>query len=141
MATGAVIAGRGTFDPAHGWGGDHHNGAPIYILSRHPAPAWASNWPLVHYDNDLAVAMSAAKRVAGDRNVLVHGAGIAQRALKAGLLDELEIHLVPCCWVVAVRCSTTWGSNSANWSRCGRCRALASPTSTTACAAEAQSRR
>ena len=95
MATGAIVAGRGTFDPAHGWGGDHHDGVPIYILSRHPAPDWAANWPLVHYVDDLAFAMNEAKRAAGDRNVLVHGAGIAQRALKAGLLDELEIHLVP----------------------------------------------
>jgi dihydrofolate reductase len=29
------------------------------------------------------------------RSVLVHGAGIAQRALTSGLLDELEIHLIP----------------------------------------------
>jgi dihydrofolate reductase len=39
--------------------------------------------------------MSAAKRAAGDKNVLVHGAGTAQLALAAGVLDELEIHLVP----------------------------------------------
>jgi dihydrofolate reductase len=39
--------------------------------------------------------MREARRAAGDRNVLVHGAGIAQRALAAGLLDELEISLVP----------------------------------------------
>jgi dihydrofolate reductase len=95
MSTGAVVAGRGTFEPADGWDGDHHDGVPIYILSRHPAPAWAADWPLVHYVNDLEAAMRDAKRAAGDRNVLVHGAGIAQRALTAGLLDELEIHLVP----------------------------------------------
>jgi dihydrofolate reductase len=34
MATGAVVAGRGTFEPAGGWGGDHHHGVPIFILSR-----------------------------------------------------------------------------------------------------------
>jgi dihydrofolate reductase len=39
--------------------------------------------------------MSEAKRAAGDRNVLVHGAGTAQLALSAGVLDELEIHVVP----------------------------------------------
>jgi hypothetical protein len=39
--------------------------------------------------------MRDAKDAAGDKNVLVHGAGITQRALKAGLLDELEIHLIP----------------------------------------------
>jgi dihydrofolate reductase len=95
MATGAVVAGRGTFEPAGGWGGDHHGGVPIYILSRHPAPAWAAEWPLVSYVDDLEAAFRDAKQAAGEKDVLVHGAGIAQRALKAGLLDELEIHLVP----------------------------------------------
>ena len=95
MATGAVVAGRGTFEPAGGWGGDHHGGVPIYILSRHPAPAWAAQWPGVHYVSDLEAAVHEAKHAGGEKNVLVHGAGIAQRALTAGLLDELEIHLVP----------------------------------------------
>jgi dihydrofolate reductase len=95
MSTGAVIAGRGTFEPADGWGGDHHDGVPIYILSRNPAPAWAAEWPAVHYVSDLKAAVRDAKHATGDKNVLVHGASIAQRALTAGLLDELEIHLIP----------------------------------------------
>jgi dihydrofolate reductase len=95
MSTGAVLAGRGTFEPAGGWGGDHHDGVPIYILSRNPAPDWAANWPAVHYVSDLKDAVRDAKHAAGDKNVLVHGSGITQRAIAAGLLDELEIHLVP----------------------------------------------
>ena len=39
--------------------------------------------------------MAQAKQAAGDKNVLVHGAGIAQLALAAGVLDELELHVVP----------------------------------------------
>jgi dihydrofolate reductase len=39
--------------------------------------------------------MARAKAVAGDRNVLVHGAYTAQRAIEAGVLDELQIHQVP----------------------------------------------
>lgn len=95
MSTGAVVAGRGTFEPAGGWGGDHHDGVPIYILSRNRAPAWAAQWSAVHYVSNLEAAVRDAKHAAGDKNVLVHGAGIAQRALTAGLLDELEIHLIP----------------------------------------------
>jgi dihydrofolate reductase len=95
MSTGAVVAGRATFEPAGGWGGDHHDGVPIYILSRNPAPAWTSGWPAVHYVSDLEAAVRDAKEAAGDTNVLVHGSSITQRALEAGLLDELEIHLVP----------------------------------------------
>jgi dihydrofolate reductase len=95
MATGAVVAGRGTFEPAAGWGGDHHDGVPIFILSRRASADEIERWPLVTYVDDVRRAMSDAKRAAGDRNVLVHGAGTAQLALAAGVLDELEIHLVP----------------------------------------------
>ena len=34
MSTGAVVAGRRTFEPAGGWGGDHHDGVPIFIVAR-----------------------------------------------------------------------------------------------------------
>jgi dihydrofolate reductase len=96
MSTGAVITGRGTFEAANGWGGDHHDGVPIYVLSRNPAPAWAAEWPAVHYVSDVAAAAQDSKHVAGDKNVLVHGASIMlQRALSAGVLDQLEIHLIP----------------------------------------------
>jgi dihydrofolate reductase len=95
MSTGAVIAGRGTFEPAGGWGGDHHDGVPIYILSRNPAPDWVAGWPNVHYVSDLEAAVRDAKQAAGDKNVMVHGSSMTQRMLMEGLLDEIQIHLVP----------------------------------------------
>ena len=95
MATGAVVAGRRTFEPAGGWGGDHHDGVPIWVFSRHEPGIDVSRWPLVTYVDDVTTAMSEAKRDAGDRNVLVHGAAVAQLALAAGVLDELELHVVP----------------------------------------------
>jgi dihydrofolate reductase len=95
MATGAVVAGRGTFEPAGGWGGDHHDGVPIWVLSRRAPGLDVSRWPLVTYVDDVRTAMTEARRAAGDKNVLVHGAATAQLALAAGLLDELELHLVP----------------------------------------------
>jgi dihydrofolate reductase len=94
MATGATVAGRGTFEPAGGWGGDHHDGVPISILTRQD-PGDLKQWPLVTYVDDIRTAMSEAKRAAGEKNVLVHGAGTAQLALAAGVLDELEIHVIP----------------------------------------------
>ena len=93
LATGAVVAGRGTFEPAGGWGGDHHDGVPIFILTRNAVDL--RQWPLVTYVNDVTTAMTRAKDAAGDRNVLVHGAGVAQLALAAGALDEIELHVVP----------------------------------------------
>ncbi|HYQ79242.1 MAG TPA: dihydrofolate reductase family protein [Solirubrobacterales bacterium] len=94
MATGAVVAGRGTFDPAGGWGGDHHDGVPIFILSREKHGT-DPRWPLVTYVGDVETAMASAKEAAGEKDVLVHGATVAQLALAAGVLDEIQIHLVP----------------------------------------------
>ena len=94
MATGAVVVGRRTFELADGWGGDHHDGVPIFVLSRHQ-PAAPTRWPAVTYVADVTDAVHRAKDAAGDHDVLVHGAVTAQRALTAGALDELQIHLVP----------------------------------------------
>jgi dihydrofolate reductase len=45
--------------------------------------------------NDVTAAMGRAKEAADDTNVLVHGAGTAQLALAAGVLDEIELHVIP----------------------------------------------
>jgi dihydrofolate reductase len=95
MSTGAVVCGRGTIEPADYWGGDHHNGVPIFVLSRQQPGAEQAQRPLVTYVSDVGTAMARAKEAAGEKNVLVHGAGTAQLALAAGVLDELQIHLIP----------------------------------------------
>jgi dihydrofolate reductase len=95
MSTGAVVAGRGTFEPAGGWGGDHHDGVPIFVLSRQEPEGEFARWPRVTYLSDITTAMTRAKEAAGARNVLVHGAAVAQLALAAGVLDELELHVIP----------------------------------------------
>ena len=95
MSTGATVAGRATFEPAGGWGGDHHNGVPIFIYSRREPGIDIAHWPLVTYVEDVPTAMARAKEAAGDKNVMVHGAAIAQLALAAGVLDEIELHVVP----------------------------------------------
>jgi dihydrofolate reductase len=94
-ATGAVLAGRRTVEQVDHWGGDHH-GVPVFVPSHRPPAPSVANYPLVTYVTDgIASAMAQAKAAAGDRNVLVHGAYTAQRALEAGVLDELQIHQIP----------------------------------------------
>ena len=94
MATGAVITGRRTFDHAGGWAGDHHDGVPIFVLTRatpaEPAPGSAR-----YVTDGIESCVAQAKAAAGDRDVMLHGAATAQACLRAGLLDELELHLAP----------------------------------------------
>ncbi len=94
MATGAVISGRRTFELAKRWQGDHHDGVPIFVLTHHvddgDVPPGSAR-----FVTDVEGCAAQARAAAGDRAVMVHGAGAAQALLRAGLLDELEIHLVP----------------------------------------------
>ena len=95
MGTGAVVAGRGTVEPAGWWKGDHHDGVPIFILTRTRTAEDVAQWPLITVLDDVTEAITRAKAAAGDRDVLVHGVGCAQAALSAGVLDEVQLHLVP----------------------------------------------
>lgn len=95
-AAGAVLSGRRTAELMDHWGGSH-NGLPIFVPShRPPSPAARWGYPLVTYVNDgIESAMAQAKAAAGERDVQVRGAYTAQRALEAGVLDEVQIHLIP----------------------------------------------
>ena len=94
-ATGAVLAGRRTAEQVDHWKGDHH-GVPIVVVSHRPPDPSVANYPLVTYVTDgIESAMAQAKAAAGDRDVLVHGAYTAKRALEAGVLDEVQIHQIP----------------------------------------------
>ena len=95
-ACGAVLAGRRTAELVDHWGGDHA-GAPIFVPSHRPPPP-AARWgyPLVTYVADgIASAMEQAKAAAGDRDVQVRGGYTGQRAIEAGVLDEIQVHQIP----------------------------------------------
>jgi dihydrofolate reductase len=94
-ATGSVLAGRRTVEQVDHWHGDHR-GVPIFVPSHRPPGASVANYPLVTYVTDgIESAMAQAKAAAGDKDVMVHGGYTAQRALEAGVLDELQIHQIP----------------------------------------------
>lgn len=94
MATAAVITGRRTFDHAGGWAGDHQDGVPIFVLTHatpdEPAPGYAR-----HVTDGIESCVAQAKAAAGGRDILLHGAATAQACLRAGLLDEMELQLMP----------------------------------------------
>jgi dihydrofolate reductase len=96
-AVGAVVTGRRTAELMDHWGGDVMNGLPIFVVShRPPGPAARLGYPLVTYVTDgVESAISQAKAAAGNRDVYVQGGYTPQRALESGVLDELQIHLIP----------------------------------------------
>jgi dihydrofolate reductase len=94
LATGAVISGRRTFELAGRWQGDHHGGVPIFVLTHRIEPGDVPPGS-ARFVTDVEDCAAKARAAAAGRAVMVHGAGAAQSLLRAGLMDELEIHLVP----------------------------------------------
>ncbi len=94
LATGAVISGRRTFELAGRWGGDHHDGVPIHVLTHHVDEGDEPPGSAM-FHTDVCECAAAARASAGDLPVMVHGAGAAQALIEADQLDEMEIHLVP----------------------------------------------
>jgi dihydrofolate reductase len=106
---GATIMGRRMFsggqgpwedDPrANGWWGDeppfHH---PVFVLTHHPRePLPMQGGTTFNFVTDgPEAALEQAHAAAGEKDVgLAGGADAAQQYLAAGLLDEVQIHLVP----------------------------------------------
>ena len=97
--SGAFIFGRRTYDITKGWGGAHPvNGVPVFVLTHTPPPAdtvpkGPSN--LTFVTDGIASAIRKARSVAGGKDIKLGGASPGQQALKAGLCDEILIHLAP----------------------------------------------
>jgi dihydrofolate reductase len=106
---GAGVMGRNMFGPPAGggwgdeewkgwWGDDPPYHTEIFILTHHPRdPVTMQGGTTYHFVTDgIERALERAKESAGDRDVLLWGgAQVIQQYLAAGLLDMLELHVVP----------------------------------------------
>lgn len=90
---GATVTGRRTYELSNGWGGKPLFGRPVFVVSHRAPDEVADGYTFVTEGVESAVEQAHA--VAGDRNIGIMGASVAQQCLRAGLLDELEIHVVP----------------------------------------------
>lgn len=93
---GAMVAGRRMFDIANAWQGNPPGGVPCFIVT-HAAPLeWVKEGsPFTFVANGVESAIRQAKAAAGEKDVAVSSANIAQQCIRAGLLDEIHIDLVP----------------------------------------------
>jgi dihydrofolate reductase len=93
---GATVIGRRTFDLGVGpWGGTPWPGIPSFVVTHRPRPdLLGDNGGVFAFDGPDA-AVRRAKQAAQHKDVLVLGADVARQLLRAGLLDEVRIHLVP----------------------------------------------
>jgi dihydrofolate reductase len=94
-SVGAIIGGRTYFDLADGWGGRHPMGVPVYILTHEPPADWPADSTIHFVTDGLESAVEQARAAAGDKDVGVATPGTVRQCLDAGVLDELNINLIP----------------------------------------------
>jgi dihydrofolate reductase len=140
-ATGATVMGRRMFSGgqgpweddtnANGWWGEdppfHH---PVFVLTHHPREpvTMQGGTTFTFVTNGIQAALEQARVAAGDKDVTIGGgAEVVQQYLAAGLLDELEIHLVPVLLGGGVRLLDNLGAGQVELQST---RAIQSPTVT-----------
>ena len=97
--TGAILIGRRTYDQGDGMDGFAHSPYAVehFVLTHEPPERPArGEMKFTFVTGGVEEAVGRAKRAAGDANVAVGGgASVAQQCLGAGLVDEIQVHLVP----------------------------------------------
>lgn len=93
---GALVCGRRLFDHTHGWGGRHPMGVPVFVVTHTVPDDWPpTDPPFTFVTAGVERAVAQAKAVAGDKNVAIASANVVQQCLNAGLLDEIQVDMVP----------------------------------------------
>lgn len=96
--SGASIVGRRMYELAGGWGDNPPFHEPVFVLTheaREPL-AKAGGTTFTFVTDGVESAMTQAREAAGGRDISVRGgANTVQQFLAAGLVDEIEIHVVP----------------------------------------------
>ena len=100
QAAGAILGGRRWYDVAvrqfNGYDGIYGGQwkGPVFVLTHRPPDA--GHHPAVTFlSDDLSNAVATAKDAAAGKAVIVFGANLSAQCLRAGLLDEIVIHLAP----------------------------------------------
>jgi dihydrofolate reductase len=108
-ANGAIIMGRRMFSGGSGpweedpnadawWGDDPPFHMPVFVLTHHPRETVTKqgDTTFTFVTEGIAAALEQAQAAAGDKDVgIAGGASVAQQYLKAGLLDEMLLHVAP----------------------------------------------
>jgi dihydrofolate reductase len=110
---GAYIGGRNTYNVSiRYWGADGPTGSarvPTIIVS-HTIPKDIPDAGVYTFVESVEAALEKAKQVAGDKDIIIQGANVAQQLITLGLVDEIFIHLVPVLFGSGIRLFEQVGS-------------------------------
>ena len=95
-ASGAMIAGRDGYEAAQAaWGPHPPFEVPVFVLTHRPRPDDVREGTTFHFVDGFEPALGRAREAAEEKDVDLHGASAIRQALAAGVLDELQLQIVP----------------------------------------------
>jgi dihydrofolate reductase len=110
-STGAVIVGRTTYNVSiPNWGADGPIGRVPTIVVSHSVPKDIPDGGVYIFVDSVEAAHAEAKKAAGNKDIVVHGANTAQQLITLGLIDELLIHVAPVLFGSGIRLYEHQGS-------------------------------
>ncbi len=127
---GAVIVGKRMFDNAGGWGENPPFHTPVFVLTHQVRETLVKGGgtTFTFVTDGIERALARARAAAEAKDVAVGGgANVAQQFIKAGLLDEMQIHLVPVLLGTGIRLFDQLGSGQIELERT---RVIATPAVT-----------
>ena len=86
---------RRLYDLTNGWDGHPGGEVPMVVVTHHPPQDWPRGGVPVFFETSVEAAIAKARELAGDRDVDIAGATITRGCLDAGLLDAIQVSLVP----------------------------------------------
>ena len=95
---GVLVVGRRLFDMTNGWDGIHPLDRPVVVVTHRVPDDWVAahpDAPFTFVTDGLEAALERAREIAGDQDVGVNGGEIARQCLELGVLDEINVDLVP----------------------------------------------
>ncbi len=105
QTTGAVLAGRHTYDISVSSGQPFYGGAwtgPAFVLTHHPPPP-EQDPAITFLTKEIGDAVATARSAASGKNVVLIGANLGQQCVGEGLVDEILIQMLPVLLGAGVR--------------------------------------
>lgn len=93
-SVGALITGRRTFDLTRGWGGRPPLAVPCVVMTHRPPEEWMKqDSPFTFVTGGIEAAIAKARDLAKGKDVVLSTPSALQQALRAGLVDEINVDL------------------------------------------------
>ncbi len=96
QSAGVLVTARRTFDIAGAWGGRHPMDVPMVVLTHRIPQEWVyAGSPFTFVTDGVESAISKARQIAGEKDIVIGAPSVVKQCLNAKLLDEIHIDLIP----------------------------------------------